>query len=411
MRIRELLKSAFATMRMNKRRTVLTMFGIVIGIAAVITILSLGNGFRKQTMDSLAKDEKGRTSQTFWFTPNDYENYQENATPFSEENIEKIEQIEGVDEATTVNQEEQEEAHGMIQTEKPEDSENLGNTSVTIGLVKKFNGEVLAGRAIDELDQETRQRYAMIDADIAHELYESPEKAIHRILTIDNQDYTIIGVYAPEMTAEEENSFFGPSPKKVMIPQKTYEIYNPQESFSYHLRVFYKDGVDMKRLNNEINSYLSQHGAGLSDGKYSFMDESEMMEAVGQQLQMITYFVTSIAGISLFIAGVGVMNMMYISVSERTKEIGIRRSLGATAKSIQWQFLVEGIAITLFGGLIGYGLGVGLSFLIANFLPFPAVIDIPTALLTVAVSIGIGMIFSVFPARSAAQKNVVEILR
>lgn len=407
MRISELLKSAFATMRMNKRRTILTMFGIVVGIAAVMAILSLGNGYRKETMDSLAKDELGRTSQTFWFEPSDYEQDLERLTPFSEENIQAIEAMLGVDEAVIGAQEEQNEAYGSIVADGL--PEEMQETFVRIGLVKAFGGEVLAGRALDLLDQASQQRYVMIDSDLAHHLYGSPEASIHRVLTMDTNSYTVVGVFAPEMPTAEETGF--QDPIKILMPQGTYERFNPSESFSAELRVFFQDDVNIKRISAEINQYLSVHGAEVSEGKYTFMDNSEVMEAIGRQLQMITYFITAIAGISLFIAGVGVMNMMYISVSERTKEIGIRRSLGATAKSIQWQFLAEGIAITLLGGLIGYLVGTVLSLVIANFLPFEAVIDVPTALFSVVISVGIGMVFSVFPARTAAQKNVVEILR
>lgn len=407
MRISELLKSAFATMRMNKRRTILTMFGIVVGIAAVMAILSLGNGYRKETMDSLAKDELGRTSQTFWFEPSDYEQDLERLTPFSEQNIQAIEAMLGVDEAVIGAQEEQKEAYGNIVADAL--PEEMQETFVRIGLVKAFDGEVLAGRALDLLDQASQQRYVMIDSDLAHHLYGSPEASIHRVLTMDTNSYTVVGVFAPEMPTAEETGF--QDPIKILMPQGTYERFNPSESFSAELRVFFQDDVNIKRISAEINQYLSVHGAEVSEGKYTFMDNSEVMEAIGRQLQMITYFITAIAGISLFIAGVGVMNMMYISVSERTKEIGIRRSLGATAKSIQWQFLAEGIAITLLGGLIGYLVGTVLSLVIANFLPFEAVIDVPTALFSVVISVGIGMVFSVFPARTAAQKNVVEILR
>lgn len=407
MRISELLKSAFATMRMNKRRTILTMFGIVVGIAAVMAILSLGNGYRKETMDSLAKDELGRTSQTFWFEPNDYEKDLERLTPFSEENIQAIEAMLGVDEAVIGAQEEQKEAYGNIVADGL--PEEIQETFVRIGLVKAFDGEVVAGRALDLLDQASEQRYVMIDSDLAHNLYGSPEASIHRVLTIDTNSYTVVGVFVAEMPTAEETTF--QDPIKILMPQGTYERFNPSESFSAELRVFFEDDVNIKRVSAEINQYLSLHGAEVAEGKYTFMDNSEVMEAIGRQLQMITYFITAIAGISLFIAGVGVMNMMYISVSERTKEIGIRRSLGATAKSIQWQFLAEGIAITLLGGLIGYLVGIILSLVIANFLPFEAIIDIPTALFSVVISVGIGMVFSVFPARTAAQKNVVEILR
>lgn len=167
----------------------------------------------------------------------------------------------------------------------------------------------------------------------------------------------------------------------------------------------------MKAISQQISDYLTASGSAKDDGTYTYYDSSEMMEQIGSTLNMITLFISAVASISLFIAGVGVMNMMYISVSERTKEIGIRRSLGATRRSIQWQFLLEGIAITTLGGLIGYFTGIAIAFGVSRFLPFSAIVDFETALVSVSVSILTGLVFSVFPARAAAQKNVVEILR
>ena len=148
-----------------------------------------------------------------------------------------------------------------------------------------------------------------------------------------------------------------------------------------------------------------------SEGAYQVFDMALMMDGIGNILTMVTYFISAIAGISLLIAGVGVMNMMYISVSERTKEIGIRRALGATKSSVRNQFLLEGLAITMIGGLTGLLLGVVVSSVASNFLPFPAVVDLFSVLLTVIISSAIGLFFSVMPANSAAQKDLIDILR
>ena len=120
---------------------------------------------------------------------------------------------------------------------------------------------------------------------------------------------------------------------------------------------------------------------------------------------------SAVAGISLFIAGVGVMNMMYISVSERTKEIGIRRALGATQNSIRMQFLLEGVTLTLFGGVVGYIVGISLAYIIGSIIDIPISIEFFTVFLAISVSTGIGLIFSVMPASAAAKKDLIETLR
>jgi putative ABC transport system permease protein len=146
-------------------------------------------------------------------------------------------------------------------------------------------------------------------------------------------------------------------------------------------------------------------------GNYEVYDTAALTDGIGQVLSTITYFISAVAGISLFIAGVGVMNMMYISVSERTKEIGIRRALGATRNAIRLQFLLEGITLTLIGGIIGYIVGMILAYVIGNAVSIPVSVDLFTVLLAVGVSSGIGLIFSVMPASEAAKKDLIDILR
>lgn len=407
MRISEILKASLATLRMNGRRTFLTMIGIIIGIAAVITILSLGKGFEKQTLDSLAKDEKGRRSQDFYFNMTNFDEDPSLLDPFSQTNVDYISSLAGVDEVSLSGEEVTEEYMGV----KYRQSEEY----YSVAIAESTDYELIAGRNLNLTDSNARMPYVVIDEMIAMTFFNQADQALHKVLTLDNHDYTIVGVFAPDMTLDEDQ---GPmmdmgwvEMSQLAIPTGTYRRFSLQSSFNYSMRVFYQEDADMKSLNQEINQYLLDNGQEKESGTYEYYDMTETMDEIGNQLKMITLFITAIAAISLFIAGVGVMNMMYISVAERTKEIGIRRSIGATKKSIQWQFLLEGIAITTLGGLIGYALGFGLAQVISNFISFQAVFDIPTALLTVFVSVMIGILSSVFPARQAARKNVIEILR
>lgn len=137
----------------------------------------------------------------------------------------------------------------------------------------------------------------------------------------------------------------------------------------------------------------------------------QILKGIGSVINSLTYFISAIAGISLFIAGIGVMNMMYISVSERTREIGIRLAIGATPKNILFQFLLEAVLLTGIGGLIGFGIGGGLAWLISLFLPFRAVIGVGSFLLAFYVSTFVGILFGILPAKNAANKNLIDILR
>ena len=409
MRISEVLKSSLITLRLNGRRTFLTMIGIIIGISAVITIMSLGNGFQQQTLNDLAKDAQGRSNQAFYFYPTseaiDYSRF----NPFTKDDLAAISKITGVDEVEVV--EVQEEKVRYMEATFSDKSE-----SYDVSLVDASQYRMVSGRNLSLADFQNNQRYAIIDLAAATDLFEKPGLALHKSIQLDKQDYTIIGVYDSE-SAVQEAPFGGNSGvlfvtmSQIEIPSTTYQRYNPQEANEWEIIVYFEPDSNMKAINQQIYDYLITEGSAFDRGDYRFYDSSEMMEQIGSTLSMITLFVSAVASISLFIAGVGVMNMMYISVSERTKEIGIRRSLGATRRSITWQFLLEGITITALGGVIGYSLGIGLAFLISGMLPFPAIIDLQTALVSVSVSVIIGLIFSVFPARAASRKSVVEILR
>lgn len=407
MRISEILRSSLATLKMNGRRTFLTMLGIIIGIAAVITIISLGNGFKQQTLDSLARDEQGRRSQEFYYQLESFDEQTDPSKiqPFSAENIDFIESLPGVDEAEQRG-EEINDSYMQVRVGPKEDGYPVGFTQAT-------QLKMIAGRNLTEMDHQARKPYAIVSEMVAYTLFPNSD-AIHKAINLDNQTYTIVGVFQEEMPPEGLGDSFGNFigfSTPIFIPKGAYQRYSSSSGFNYIMRVYYQDDADMKTINRRIKEYLDENGKGKDTGSYTYFDSTEMMDEIGKQLTMITYFISAIAAISLFIAGVGVMNMMYISVSERTKEIGIRRALGATKRSIQTQFLLEGITITTLGGLVGYLLGFILALSIGQFLPFKAAFDVPTALFSVIVAMGIGIVFSVFPARQAANKNVVEILR
>ena len=200
-------------------------------------------------------------------------------------------------------------------------------------------------------------------------------------------------------------------PGNAIIPARTYEQLFKEEMPRFGITVYIEPGRDPKKVSERVKSALDEFGSGAKYGTYSFIDNSEIMREIGKQLQTTTYFVSSVAGISLFIAGVGVMNMMYISVSERIREIGIRRSLGSTKQAIQLQFLLEGILITVIGGIFGFVLGLAIAYGVSTFLPFGIGLTPIMVVGTIGISTLIGIVFSVFPARSAANKNLIEILR
>lgn len=411
MRFSELLKSCFTTLRMNGRRTFLTMIGIIIGVGAVITIMSLGNGMTEAAVKELTQNEEGKLSQTIHFSPSDYEADWSKMRPFSANDQLAIEGMEGV---AGLSQE--------INLDDPYQDYIYTNLSYQ-GQDMSYQGsiaemdevEMLAGRQLESFDSEGQKRHTAISFLVASELFSSPEEALGKIIMIDETPYLIVGVFDSFLPASEEGMLMGnfDEPVDYYLPKSVYQRINQVSGDNLSLTLLFEEGANTKLTSQKVVDYLNEEGSMKDQGQYEFYDMSEMLQSIQRTFQTITIFVSAIAAISLVIAGVGVMNMMYISVSERTNEIGIRRSLGATQKNIALQFLLEGVAITSVGGVIGYIFGILLAQLISAFpqIPFDASVDLATALVAMLISVVIGIVFSVFPARSAAQKNVVEILR
>ena len=168
-----------------------------------------------------------------------------------------------------------------------------------------------------------------------------------------------------------------------------------------------------KHTAKKVADELNKKGSGIGEGKYSYEDNEKILKEITQIFDSITYFVAAVAGISLFIAGIGVMNVMYISVSERTEEIAIRRAFGAKARDIEFQFLIESIILCVMGGLIGLALGIAIAEIVAAVTPdyIQSVVSLTSVLIAMGVSTFIGVIFGWVPARSAANKELIDIIK
>ena len=407
MKFSVLLGSALHSLKGNARRTILTMLGIIIGIAAVITIMSLGKGFQKMAVSGLAGEDNGKVTVQFFYQPDNPQSVRKVEKAFSKQDRIGVESIEGVSGTEIPETKEQNYIFGVsIPTKK-------STEHVVLGLEKSATKESLTvGENISQVDIDANKKVAIIDEELAKLLFSSPKQALGHGVTIDGEVYYIKGVKPTSKVDALQAIFTGADPyKAVHIPATTHQHYHKKEENVNGLKVFVKPGYVAKDVAKKVETHLNEVGSKHTSGKYTFIDVAAQMDIIGKVLDGLTYFVSAVAGISLFIAGVGVMNMMYISVSERTKEIGIRRAMGATKGSIQLQFLLEGIMITSIGGIIGYVTGVLLAMLISNFLPFKIYTDWIAVALTVGVSVFIGIVFSVFPAKSAANKDVIEILR
>ncbi|RTX72691.1 FtsX-like permease family protein [Mammaliicoccus sciuri] len=374
----------------NKRRNIFTMIGIIIGIAAVITIMSLGNGFKKTASDEFADTGASKGQAMISFMPENMEGSKEN--PFDKQDIDLVKQIDGVTDAKIKEDDSQSYGAKMTNSQKQSD----------INIFKKDHVDNASeGKGFTQSDNELKEKVVTIDQTIAKKAFKGD--AIGKTLFIDDQGFKIVGIVNNSMS---ENT--------VNMPSETFNRYMgdlSQDLPQLELKVDNDD--NKKEIANKAAKLLNKRGSGMSEGSYQYSDMEEIMKSITQVFDAITYFVAAVAGISLFIAGIGVMNVMYISVAERTEEIAIRRAFGAKGRDIEIQFLIESIVLCLIGGIIGLIIGILISKLVEAVTPdmVQSVVSLSSILLAVGVSTLIGIVFGWIPARSASKKELIDIIK
>lgn len=401
MKFNILLNTAFKDIIKNKKRSLLTMLGIIIGIAAVITIIAIGRGFQDYVVDSLMGGEGKELSVAFYFQPeNPTNSVGSNTSVFTEKNIRDISQITDV---LKVESDPEKFQNDMVNVSMQKNDGKI--ESAFAKPVEETESKIVKGRAITKLDGDTNQKVAVISQKLADEMFEN-EDPINKTVLVKNDYYVIVGI--KENNAASNLFTFG---NDVDLPKETLKSRQPKNNNSISMiNVILKNGTKVQDKAKEIQEYLEKNGPMKAAGSYSFVDIAKQIEGISSVLGSVTIFISLIAAISLLIAGIGMMNMMYISVAERIKEIGIRRAIGAKKKEILHQFMLEGIIVTVIGGIIGYIIGMIAAFIASKFLPFPIKLELMPVLISLGISLGIGIVFTYSPANTAANKNVIDII-
>ena len=401
MKFNVLLNTAFKDIIKNKKRSLLTMLGIIIGIAAVITIIAIGRGFQDYVVDSLMGGEGKELSVAFYFQPENPSNsVGSNTSVFTEKNIRDISQITDV---VKVESDPEQFQNDLLNVSIQKNDGKM--ESAFAKPVEETESKIVKGRAITKLDGDTNQKVAVITQKLADEIFED-EDPINKTVLVKNDYYVIVGI--KENNAATNLFSFG---NDVDIPKGTLESRKPKNNNSISMiNVILKNGTKVQDKAKEIQEYLEKNGPMKAAGSYNFVDIAKQIEGISSVLGSVTIFISLIAAISLLIAGIGMMNMMYISVAERIKEIGIRRAIGAKKKEILHQFMLEGIIVTVIGGIIGYIIGMIAAFIASKFLPFPIKLELMPVLISLGISLGIGIVFTYSPANTAANKNVIDII-
>ncbi|MCR5272518.1 MAG: ABC transporter permease [Lachnospiraceae bacterium] len=420
----ENLRLAFTSLKANKSRAFLTMLGIIIGIASVIAIMTVGNSLTNSVSESM--QDLGANNITVYITQrNDDAETKEDGTTFgkvsysseiTEDDYITDEMIYSMvdnfkDEIEAISAEESVGTYTMTSEVDSEDVA-VNITGVSIGYFKANSYTMLAGETIDKDALSNARNAAVVSNDFVEDMWgvsESDAVGKDFTLKINNEDvtYTIVGVYE-----NEQNSvvMMGSAATSVFIPLTTAQNFNHTKNYS-SISVVSKVGVDSDKLSDKIKSYLEGFYRSNRYVMVETFSMASMVSVMSDMMGTITLAISVIAGIALLVGGIGVMNIMLVSITERTREIGTRKALGATNSSIRTQFIVEAMIICLIGGIIGVILGITMGYVAANLLGYPASPSVTSIIGSLLFSIAIGVFFGYYPANKAAKMNPIDALR
>ena len=394
--IRESIKMSWQNILSNKMRSFLTTLGIIIGVTSIIALITIVEGVTGEVTNQFASLGAGKIIVQAYGTP-----LKQGLSDSDLEKLMAVENVSGISPTLTVNA-------TVVRNKTLEEKVSIdGKNEIYF---KNNSDLIIRGRALNILDMENKNRVTVINQSLEEILYFG-ENSIGKTIQINGITYQVVGVL-DEGAITDVNSMMAAgmgSDGKAVIPYTTAMRIAGVNNIS-SLEVLITDTDKADEVISSVELVLNE-AFNYKEDSYNIINMDSLIDMMKTMTGMMTSMLAGIASIALLVGGIGIMNMMLVSVTERTTEIGLRKALGAEPKRIQLQFLIESIFLSLLGGLIGLVLGLSISWVVASIIDIQFAISTGAIVLGVGFSAAVGIIFGWAPARRASNLNPIDALR
>ncbi|WP_027410499.1 ABC transporter permease [Anoxybacteroides tepidamans] len=381
------IKMAMRSIQGNKLRSFLTMLGIIIGVSSVIVLISIGQGSSKAVTEQI--NQLGTNLLTVNVMNSDI-------VKLTVEDAEKFRKIAGVKDLAPV-------VSGRVNVRNGNTSTQVSLIGTTASYETVRDVQVNQGRFLSDIDVDYRQKIAVLGANTAQTLF-GIDNPVGQYIQVDGTSFKVVGVLA-----SKGGSMGQSGDDVILLPLSTAQrlIKNT------NVQTLYIQGKNAEQLDwvmAEVERTLMRMFPDHQDS-YSVFNQQDLMDTMSSVTSTMTMMLGGIAGISLLVGGIGIMNIMLVSVSERTREIGIRKAIGAKRKDILLQFLIEASVLSAFGGVIGIALGLAVGQVLSKAIGLSVSYSVSVSLVAFLFSLAVGIVFGVFPASKAAKLDPIRALR